>query len=128
MNNYLWNMFTNIKNGQLIKRTFILQRKTKICEQFLRILWDEGFILGYKTVQTNKDQLKIFLKYKNGTPVINSLKLISKPGLRVYYSVKQLWKFNSTEGILILSTNKGVLSINECKKKKVGGEPFVIVK
>jgi small subunit ribosomal protein S8 len=128
MKNHLPNMIANLKNGQLAHKSFVYQSKKKVCESILNVLWDEGFILGYRVSKTNPYFLKIFLKYKNGTPVINSLKLISKPGLRVYYSVKQLWKFNSTEGILILSTNKGVLSINECKKKKVGGEPFVIVK
>jgi len=120
-------MFTNIKNGQLIKRTFILQRKTKICEQFLRILWDEGFILGYKTVQTNKNQLKIFLKYKKRNPVINSIKFVSKPSKRVYFSVKQLWKINSNNNLIIISTSKGLLSIFQCKKLKIGGELFVII-
>ena len=127
MNSYLWNMFANIKNGQLVKRTFILQQKTKICEQFLKTLWDEGFILGYKTVQTNKNQLKIFLKYKKRNPVINSIKFVSKPSKRVYFSVKQLWKINSNNNLIIISTSKGLLSIFQCKKLKIGGELFVII-
>ena len=112
-------MFANIKNGQLVKRTFILQQKTKICEQFLKVLWDEGFILGYKTVQTNKSQLKIFLKYKKGNPVINSIQFVSKPSKRVYLSVKQLWKIQSNNNLIVLSTSKGLLSIFKCKKLKI---------
>jgi len=128
MKNYLYNMIANIRNGQIVKKSFILQSKKNICESLLNVLWDEGFILGYKISENNPNVLKIFLKYKNGKPAINSLKLISKPGLRVYYSVKQLWKLNVNNGTIILSTNKGVMSINECKKLNLGGEPILIVK
>nr|YP_010377463.1 ribosomal protein S8 [Hemiaulus sinensis]QYB23199.1 ribosomal protein S8 [Hemiaulus sinensis] len=128
MKNYLYNMIANIRNGQIVKKSFILQSKKNICESLLNVLWDEGFILGYKISENNPNVLKIFLKYKNGKPAINSLKLISKPGLRVYYSVKQLWKLNINNGTIILSTNKGVMSINECKKLNLGGEPILIVK
>jgi small subunit ribosomal protein S8 len=128
MKNYLYNMIANIRNGQIVKKSFILQSKKNICESLLNVLWDEGFILGYKISENNPNVLKIFLKYKNGKPAINSLKLISKPGLRVYYSVKQLWKLNVNNGTIIFSTNKGVMSINECKKLNLGGEPILIVK
>jgi small subunit ribosomal protein S8 len=120
-------MFANIRNGQLVKRSFILQSKKKLCEAFLSILWDEGFILGYKSINTDLNMFKVFLKYKNGKPVINSLKPISKPGHRVYYSAKQLWKLNSENSIIIVSTNKGLYSLVECKKLNLGGEPFIII-
>jgi small subunit ribosomal protein S8 len=117
-------MFANIKNGQLAKRSFIFQERKKICEAFLKILWDEGFILGY-TVESNK--LKIYLKYNSEQPVINSIKLISKPSRRIYYSVKQIWKIDSSKSLIIFSTNKGLKSINDCKKLKIGGEPFISI-
>lgn len=120
-------MFAIIKNGQAINKSFIFYPKKKFCASFLNILWDEGFILGYKISKTNPEIFKIFLKYKNGNPVIKSLKVITKPGCRIYYSIEQLWKIDSSKGILILSTNKGLLSINECKKLKIGGEPFLII-
>jgi len=125
MKNYLWNMFANIKNGQLAKRSFIFQPRKKICESFLKILWYEGFILGYKIDSKNK--LKIFLKYKKGQPVINSLKLVSKPGRRLHYSVKQIWKIDSNKSFIIFSTNKGLKSVIDCKKLKIGGEPVIII-
>ncbi len=128
MKNYLWNMFANIQNGQLAKKGVILQTRKKICESFLKILWDEGFILGYKTSSLNKQKLEIFLKYtKTGKPAINSLKCISKPSKRIYYSTKQIWKINSNKTFIIFSTNKGLKSINQCKKQKIGGEPFLII-
>jgi small subunit ribosomal protein S8 len=126
MKNYLWNMFTNIKNGQLSRRRVLLQKRKKICEDFLKILWLEGFILGY-SVDLNKNYLKILLKYKNNKPCINSLKFISTPGRRVYYSTTQIWKIDSNKSFIIFSTNQGLKSITECKKFKIGGEPFIVV-
>ena len=120
-------MFSNIKNGQLAKKPFIYQKRKKICEEFLKILWDEGFILGYKIDNKNSNQIKIFLKYNNEEPTINSIKLITKPGRRVYYSIKQIWKLDSTKNFIIFSTNKGLKTIIDCKKLKIGGEPFLII-
>lgn len=125
MQNHLWNMFANLKNGQIAKRSFIYQRRKKICESFLKILWDEGFILGYKI--ENSDNFKVFLKYKNGYPVINSIKSISKPSRRIYYSIKQIWKIDSSKSFIIFSTNQGLKSVIECKKLRIGGEPFVVI-
>jgi small subunit ribosomal protein S8 len=127
MKNYLWNMFANIKNGQLTKRSFIYQTRKKICESFLKILWQEGFILGYKIDSNDSNSLKIFLKYKNGRPAINSLKVISKPSRRIYFSSKQIWKIDSSKSFIIFSTSKGLKTILDCKKLKIGGEPVIVI-
>lgn len=127
MKNYLWNMFANIKNGQLSKRNIIFQRRKKICEAFLKILWAEGFIIGYKIDEKNINQIKIFLKYSKNKPVIRSIKFLSKPSRRLYYSTKQIWKIDSNKSFLIFSTNKGLKSILECKKLGIGGEPFIAI-
>ena len=128
MKGYLWNMLNNIKNGQLAKKDVVLQNRTNICESILKILWDEGFILGYK-ILNNSNKLEIFLKYsRTGKPTINSLKFISKPSKRIYYSTKQIWKIDSSKAFIIFSTNEGLKSISDCKKKKMGGEPLVIIK
>ena len=125
MKNYLYTLFDNIKKGQLAKRNFVYIKRKKICESFLRLMWDEGFILGYSI---NSNKLKIFLKYKIGKPVIHSIKTISKPSRRIYYSAKQIWKIDSTKSFIILSTNQGLQSINSCKKLRIGGEPCIIIK
>lgn len=127
MKNYLWNMLVSLKNGQNSKRSFIIQKRKKICEAFLKILWSEGFILGYKIDQKEKNNLKIFLKYKNGNPVINSINFISKPSRRIYYSNKKIWKLDSTQNLIILSTNQGLKSSIDCKKLNLGGEPFISI-
>ena len=128
MKNYLWSMLNNIKNGQLAKKQAITGQRTKICESMLKILWNEGFILGYQVISSTT-RFKIFLKYsKSGKPTINSLKFLSKPGKRVYLNTKQIWKINSNKSFLILSTHKGLKSIYECKKYKIGGELIALIK
>lgn len=121
-------MFANIKNGQIAKKSVIVQTRKIACEKILKILWDEGFITGYRMSVKDNEKLEIFLKYqKNGQPSINSFKSLSKPGKRIYYSAKQLWKIDSNKSFIILSTNQGFKSITHCKKNRIGGEPFLII-
>nr|YP_010133756.1 ribosomal protein S8 [Nitzschia supralitorea]QWM93246.1 ribosomal protein S8 [Nitzschia supralitorea] len=128
MKNYLWNMFASIKNGQLAKKSVIITSRKNISESFLKILWNEGFISGYRILSQNDKKIEIFLKYtRTGKPAINSLKCLSKPGQRLYYSAKQIWKLDSSKTFLIISTNQGLKTINQCKKDKVGGEPLVVI-
>jgi small subunit ribosomal protein S8 len=127
MKNYLCNMFASIQNGQLAKRDFIYHTRKKICESFLKILWDEGFITGYTISSKDQKKLKIFLKYKNNRPTINSIKLVSRPGRRIYYSINQIWKIDSNKSFIIFSTSQGLKSIISCKKSKIGGEPFIAI-
>merc|ERR1711966_228186 len=105
----------------------IFQKKKKICAQILNILWDEGFILGYQTSKKNSELFEVFLKYNSNVPSISVIKSVSKPGKRIYFSAKQLWKKDSNLGLLILSTNKGIISLQQCKKLNIGGEPLVFV-
>ena len=90
MNKHVYDMIATINNGQLAKKSFVLHRNKKICQEILNVLWDEGFILGYKISTSDSSLLKIFLKYKNGNPVINSIKFVFKPSRHIYYSVSQL--------------------------------------
>lgn len=128
MKNKIWYMISSIKNGLLSNKKFIKTQKQKNCEAILNILWDEGFILGYKTCKFEPKSIIIFLKYSKNVPSIKSIKSISKPSLKIYYSLKQLWKLNLNQSLIIVSTNKGLLSVEECKKLKIGGEPVVIIK
>lgn len=127
MKNYFWNMFANIKNGQSARKSFIYQKRKKICEELLKVLWAEGFILGFRISTNNSNFIKIFLKYKNEIPVINYIYIISKPSRRVYYSLKQIWKIKSNKSCTIISTNQGFKTIVECKKLSIGGEPMVVL-
>ncbi|MBE0439301.1 MAG: 30S ribosomal protein S8 [Gammaproteobacteria bacterium] len=112
----------------MAKKSVVIGPRKNICESFLKILWNEGFISGYKISQQNPNNVEIFLKYTQvGIPVISSLKFLSKPSQRIYYSSKQIWKLDSSKTFVIFSTNHGLKSINECKKDKIGGEPLIII-
>lgn len=126
--NTLWNISTELKNGQISQKNYIRQLKTKLSIPFLNILWDEGFILGYKIDNLDSKLLKIFLKYKDGYPGINSIKFICRPNRHIYYSVSQLWNFDSKKSIIILTTSKGLMTVQECKKNQIGGKPLFVIK
>lgn len=128
MSKHISNMISTINNGQLAKKAFVLIPKQKVCENILNVLWNEGFILGYRISKTNIKIIKIYLKYQNGISSIAVLKMLSKPSLKLYYSVKQLWKIDSSKGLIIMSTNKGFMTSIECKKQILGGEPVILIK
>lgn len=128
MKNYFWNMFANIQNGQVARRGFVYQKRKKFCEPFLQIMWDEGFIEGYNIVKDNPDKLKIGLKYINNSPVITSIKILSKPGNKIYIRLNQLWKLKSTDACVIISTHKGLKTLKDCRKEGLGGELILVIK
>lgn len=125
---FLWNMCSNIRNGQLAKKSVIKQKRKFICESCLKILWNEGLIIGYRISLTKKNHLEIFLKYTStGQPAIRSLRPISKPSKRIYCSLDQIWKMNASKMFIIFSTNKGLLTTSQCKEKKIGGEALFAI-
>ena len=115
------------KKRSISKKIVCFTKKKKICAELLNVLWDEGYILGYKTYNLNPNLFEIFLKYNSNLPCITSIKFISKPGKRVYLSSKQLWKIDSSICLILISTSRGVFSIKQCKKLNLGGEPFVLI-
>jgi len=127
MKKTFWDLISVIQNNQLVNKQIVKYKRQKNCEMLLNVLWDEGYILGYKTLK-NSNFILIYLKYNNKIPVITDFKIISKSSLKINYSIKQLWKLNENNGLVILSTNKGLLSINSCKKFNIGGEPILIIK
>lgn len=118
-------MLLKIKNGQLSKKLFIVNKKAKILEIFLKLLWKNGFIIGYSKIPNKK--LKIFLKYVKNKPVINCLKIFYKSSKKFHFSIKQLWKLNSTNKFCLISTNKGVKSLLECKRENISGQLLFII-
>ena len=128
MKSILKNVAINLNNSQISRRNFIFQPKTKLIVDFLNILWNEGFIFGYKFYGVNSNLLKIFLKYKKNKPVINSIKLFYNSGSGSNYKLSQLWKLDSKKNFIILNTSKGLMTIQECKKNQIGGQPLFIIK
>ncbi|MCP4395521.1 MAG: 30S ribosomal protein S8 [Alphaproteobacteria bacterium] len=117
-------MLTRIRNGQSANKSTIASPASKMRENVLNVLQQEGYIRGYSRVNIREgvEELNIELKYSDGEPVISEIKRVSKPGQRVYSSVKELPKVYNGLGISILSTPRGVMSDNDAKKANVGGE------
>lgn len=115
----LQDLLISIKNGQLVKKEFIYVLNNRLCLEFLKILYQEGYIRHYSVF--NFTRLKIWLKYYNDYPVIQNLSFYPIRRNSVSLNVSQLWKLDSDLKLLILSTTKGFLSGKMSRKKKVGG-------
>jgi len=97
---------------------------SKLKEEVARILKQEGYISSYKKIEDYKQGiLRIYLKYgPNREKVITGIKVVSKPGLRIYRKADEIPNVYRGLGVSIVSTNKGVLAGYEAKKRKLGGE------
>ncbi len=116
-------MLTRIRNGQAAKHQQITLVSSKLKEEIARVLKEEGYIESYfiETLENNLKSITVKLKYYHGRPVIELIKRISKPGLRVYKSYKDLSSIPGF-GVAILSTSKGIMTHISAKSKGVGGE------
>ena len=123
-NDSLSDMLARIKNAHNANKTFTSCYKSKLNLNVLSVLKDEGYIRDFQDIELQKgfNNIKIDLKYYNGTPVIKKLKRISKPGIRVYSKISDLPKSYGGLGIAILSTPKGVMSDQKARDNNVGGE------
>jgi small subunit ribosomal protein S8 len=117
-------MLTRIRNAQMRGKTKVATPASKIRGRVLDVLQAEGFIRGYAQVdyEGGKSEFEIELKYYEGSPVIQEIHRVSKPGRRVYSSVKDLPTVRNGLGVSILSTPKGVMSDSEARAQNVGGE------
>ena len=122
-------MLTRIRNANTNKHDSVLvpQSKTKLA--IAEILKSEGYIVDYKaSVVDGIKMIEITLKYgPNGEKVIQGLKRISKPGLRIYANAEQLPKVLNGLGIAIISTSKGIVTDKNARKLNVGGEVLAYV-
>lgn len=116
-------MLTRIRNGQQAKHQSVTLNSSKLKEEIARVLKEEGYILDYNVepLENNLKSLTIRLKYYHGKPVIDKIMRISRPGLRVYKSSKELTPIPGF-GVAILSTSKGVMTHIAAKNNGLGGE------
>jgi small subunit ribosomal protein S8 len=118
-------MLTRIRNATMVKHQIVQIPVTKMSVAITTILKEEGFIEDFEPYQENKrEYLLLSLKYtgKSRNAVINEIKRISKPGLRVYKNSKELPKVLDDLGIAIMSTSKGVITNVKAKELGIGGE------
>jgi small subunit ribosomal protein S8 len=124
VNDPIGDMISRIRNAQMRPTTKVTMPGSKQRERVLEVLKSEGFIRGYASVAhaSGRNELEIELKYFDGEPVIREIERISKPGRRVYASVKNLPRINNGLGVAILSTPKGVMADHDARDANVGGE------
>ncbi|HAF88051.1 MAG: 30S ribosomal protein S8 [Legionellaceae bacterium] len=123
MHDPIADMLTRIRNGQMANHRSVTLNSSKLKEEIVRVLKEEGYIVDYSTEThaNNSKSMTIELKYFQNQPVIKRIIRISRPGLRVYESVKKLRRVPGF-GIKILSTTKGVMTHACAKSTGVGGE------
>ena len=124
MNDPIGDMLTRIRNAQMRGKSSVISPSSKLRRWLLDVLKDEGYIRGYSEKQFTGTmaELEIELKYHEGRPVIQDIQRVSKPGRRVYSSVKTMPVVQNGLGISILSTPKGVMSDSAARENNVGGE------
>ena len=121
LNDPLGDMITRIRNAQQRGKSTVLTPASTLRARVLAVLAEEGYIRGYDEVENQgKKEIEISLKYYEGAPVINEISRVSKPGRRVYSSVKDLRLVRNGLGIAILSTPKGVMSDAAARAQNVG--------
>ncbi|MBS1301432.1 30S ribosomal protein S8 [Loktanella sp. SALINAS62] len=129
MNDPIGDMLTRIRNGQMRGKSVVETPASKLRGWVLDVLADEGYIRGYakKDGKDGHPAFSIELKYYEGTPVIQEVKRVSKPGRRVYMAVNDLPSVRQGLGVSIVSTPKGVMSDANARAANVGGEVLCTV-
>ncbi|MBB2970854.1 30S ribosomal protein S8 [Mesorhizobium sp. RMAD-H1] len=124
MSDPLGDMLTRIRNAIGRKKSKVSTPASKLRARVLDVLQAEGYIRGYSQTEfeNGKSEIEIELKYYEGAPVIREITRVSKPGRRVYVSVKSIPQVANGLGISILSTPKGVMADHEAREQNVGGE------
>jgi small subunit ribosomal protein S8 len=117
-------MLTRIRNGLMLRKTFVLVPSSRIKKAIAQILLDEGFIQGYEvTDERPQPNIRVWLKYDNKRrPILTNLKRVSKPGRRVYKGKRDLPWVLSGMGVAIISTPSGLMTDREARRQGVGGE------
>jgi small subunit ribosomal protein S8 len=123
MNDPLGDLLSRIRNAQMRSKSKVSSPNSKLRESVLDVLKNEGYIRGYAVVEREgRSEIEIALKYFDGEPVIREIERISKPGRRVYTSVRNLPRINNGLGVAIVSTPKGVMADHDARDANVGGE------
>jgi len=117
-------MLTRIRNAVQVRHESVMVPTSRMKQNLARILKDEGFVSGYEPVeQRPHPMLKIELRYyEDREPVIQGLKRVSRPGLRVYVGQDEIPRYFGGLGVAFVSTSKGVMTGREAKRRGIGGE------
>jgi len=123
LNDPLGDLLSRIRNAQMRNKPKVSSPNSRLREGVLDVLKNEGYIRGYAVVERDgRSEIEIELKYFDGEPVIREIERVSKPGRRVYTSVKNMPRINNGLGVTIVSTPKGVMADHDARDANVGGE------
>ncbi|MBE6897549.1 MAG: 30S ribosomal protein S8 [Ruminococcaceae bacterium] len=122
-------MLTRIRNASAAKHDTVDVPASNMKKAIAQILLDEGYIKGFQVIDDGKQGIiRITLKYGVGKEaVITGLKRVSKPGLRIYTSCKDMPAVMNGLGIAIMSTPKGIMTDKQARKENVGGEVLAFI-
>lgn len=117
-------MLTRIRNANLRYKEFVDVPSSKMKQNIVKLLKEEGFIKGYRYVEDNKQGIiRIYLKYgQSKERAINGIKRISKPSRRIYTKAQKIHKFKDKVGAVVLSTPQGIITGEKARKLNLGGE------
>lgn len=129
INDPIGDLITRIRNAQMRRKDKTSTPGSRLRASLLDVLRDEGYIRGYTSTDhgNGRTEFEVELKYFDGQPVIREISRVSKPGRRVYASVKTLPRVANGLGIAIVSTPQGVMADHDAREKNVGGEVLCTV-
>ncbi|MCV2502205.1 MAG: 30S ribosomal protein S8 [Candidatus Lightella neohaematopini] len=123
MHDPISDMIVRMRNGQQNKKRYINVPASNIKINIANLLKNEGYINNFDVIKIkNKSVMQIELKYFNNLPVIEYIKRVSKPSLRIYKKARDIPKVISGMGIAIISTSKGIMTDRTARRLKLGGE------
>lgn len=116
-------MLTRIRNAVAVKKAEVLIPFSKVKFNIAKVLEKENYVGKVEKVEQNRmPNIKIVLKYDEGRPAITHLKRISKPGQKIYINNQEIKKVLNGYGLSIISTSRGILTDQEARYQKLGGE------
>lgn len=127
MQDPLGDMIARVKNAQMAGLAETTMPSSKIKVAVSNVLKSEGYISDFSVSVSSKPVLTLALKYYQGKPVIDTIKRISRPGLRAYRNKEKLPTVANNLGVAIISTSKGVMSDKQAREANIGGEVLCTV-
>lgn len=129
MSDPISDMLTRIRNAQLAEKATVAMPSSKLKVAIAGVLKDEGYVDGFNVIkgEGGKATLEISLKYYSGSPVIEKIQRISRPGLRIYKGSNEIPKVMNGLGIAIVSTSKGLMTDRKARANGIGGEVLCVV-
>lgn len=127
MSDPISDMLTRIRNGQSANKAEVGMPSSKLKVAIAEVLRAEGYVTDYSVFEGAKPELRVQLKYFEGKPVIERIKRVSRPGLRVFRNKERLPRVMGGLGVAIVSTSRGVMSDRQARTEGHGGEVLCIV-